>query len=128
MAKSKEEEKKVLIVVRPAKRGFIVEVPGSGNLYPCMDAQGIGDAVIEILEDPDQEGMEFEAPAPKREPRRSQAAPPSAEEAEDEGPEEREPEPRGGQGREGWTAGDELMVNLLGTAAEKLRNLSWRGK
>lgn len=130
MAKSKEQAKQVLIVVRPAKRGFIVEVAGSGQLYPCMDAEGIGEAVIEILADPDQESMEFEsaAPEPKAEPRRRQAAPPSAEDEGAEEPEGEEPHDYGRSTPEGWTAGDELMVKLLGSAAEKLRNMSWRGK
>lgn len=126
MPKSKEQAKQVLIVVRPAKRGFIVGAAGSDNLYPCMDAASIGEAVIEILEDPEQESMEFEAEpaAPKAEPRARRQAAPSAPEAQDEEDDEHRDE--GGQ-REGWTPGDELMVSLLGQAAQKLRGISgWR--
>lgn len=130
MPKSKEKPKQVLIVVTPAKRGYLVEVAGSGQPYPCLDAEGIGEAIIEILEDPDQESMELEAPQAQASSSREQQSAPEAPEEEAEAEPDRAPPPRDdGDRPEGWTAGDELLVGVLGGAAERLRNFSrWRGK
>lgn len=131
MTKSKELPKQVLIIVKPAKRGFIVQAANSDQLYPCLDAEGMGEAIIEILEDPDQASMEFAPPEapPKAESKgsRASAGAQGAEETEDED-EDRGPPPGEDASRpEGWTAGDELLVGLLGNATAKLRNFSrWR--
>ena len=131
MPKSKELPKQVLIIVKPAKRGFIVQAAGTDQLYPCLDAEGMGEAIIEILEDPDQASVEYAAPEPaaRTKPRgRGQSA--GAECAEDSEVEEEDdgPPPEEDKSRpEGWTAGDELLVGLLGNATAKLRNFSrWR--
>lgn len=128
MPKSVDPKKQVLIIVKPAKRGYIVQAAGSDEQYPCLDAEGMGEAIIEILEDPDQASMEFEAP--KEEPKAAPKAKKKAEAADDEPQEDerRPPPPDDLEDRpEGWTAGDELLVGLLGGAMDRARRFSrWR--
>jgi hypothetical protein len=128
MPKSQDKPKQVLIIVKPGKRGYIVEAAGSGQPYPCLDAEGIGEAVIEILEDPEQDSVEFEAaePAPSKQPRRQAAAEEEPEEPEEE-PEVHHRDDDGGPKPEGWTAGDELLIGLIGSGVDRLRRASkWR--
>jgi len=131
MTKSKEPPKEVLIIVKPAKRGFIVQAAGTDQLYPCLDAEGMGEAIIEILEDPDQASMEYAPSEPaqkgKSKARGQSAGAQSAEDHEAEEEDDSPPPQEDGSRPEGWTAGDELLVGLLGNATSKLRNFSrWR--
>jgi len=134
MTNSKEKPKQVLIVVRAARKGYIVEAAGGGDPYPCLEAQDIGEAIIEILDDPEQVSMELEAPsakakAPKASKSRAKA---KAHESEDDDEEledaEDDSEAEEQHSKpEGWSAGDELILNLLGSAQSKLRGMSgWR--
>lgn len=112
--------KPVLIMIKRGRRGYIVEAAGGGDPYPCLEASDIGEAVIEILEDPEQQTVEFTAP----EPEKIEAAPP-VEESEDSEGEDEGPGPRPNNVRpNGWTAGDELLVGLAGSLLSKARKFS----
>ena len=118
-----KKPKQVLVMVKPAKRGYIVEAAGSGQPYPCLTPEDIGEAVIEILNDPNQASAEFVASGP--EATNSEPQKESRRVVEEEVEEEYEPEQEDRPA--GWTAGDELLVNMLGQGVERLRNMSkWR--
>jgi len=116
-SKQKEPNQQVMFLVRRGKRGYIVEAAG-GDPYPCLDASDIGDAVIEILDDPDQPAVEAAAPE-LEEPK---ARPPQSEAYEED--EEHEPERERNVRPNGWTAGDELLVGLAGSLLNKARKFS----
>jgi hypothetical protein len=114
-------------MVRHAKRGFLVEVAGAEppQVYPCLTASDIGEAIVEILEDPDREEVQFTAPepeAPEEAPRKKQAAQEVEEEEEDgdyEGGSDYHPA--------GWSAADELALKFFGAVTDKARKISsWR--
>lgn len=110
-----DPNKQVLILVRRGKRGYIVEAAGSNDPYPCLEASDIGEAVIEILEDPSQQTAEYAAPEPEKgtaEPEQ-EAAPPQGD----------APSP-GGARPSGWTAGDEMIVGLAGNLLQRARKFS----
>ncbi len=115
----KQDQKQVLILVRRGKRGYIVEAAGSSDPYPCLEASDIGEAVIEILEDPDQQSVEYTTPVPDGAAAR-EAGPNSS--ADEGATEEGEP---GSAGRpRGWTAGDEIIVGLASNFLQKARKFS----
>ena len=112
-----DPNKQVLILVRRGKRGYIVEAAGSNDPYPCLEASDIGEAVIEILEDPSQNTVEYAAPEPEKsatEPEREAAPPPP--QGEGSSP--------GGARPSGWTAGDEMIVGLAGNLLQRARKFS----
>lgn len=138
MPKSENNKKQVLLVVRHGKRGYIVEVAGSGEPYPCLTAEDVGEAVIEILDDPDQVSMEFgdtatpaatatAAPTPQ-----APGDPSDGVVADDGGEDFADPPPSARPSEappEGWTAGDELIMGVLGGLADRMRKASaWRTK
>ncbi len=112
----KDPNNQVMILVRRGKRGYIVEAAGSNDPYPCLNASDIGEAVIEILDDPNQKTVEYSAPeANKR----------SAEPEEDTSRPEPEDGPTpGGSRPSGWTAGDEMIVGLAGNLLQRARKFS----
>jgi hypothetical protein len=118
MPKSNEsvDNRPVLITVRQSKRGYIVESAGSNDPYPCKDSDDIGEAIIDILNDPDTQRME-DAGAP--EPPRSRS---SGDEEEYE-EEEYDPQPNPGAAN----TADEILAGALSMLLEKGRKLSHRG-
>lgn len=125
MPKPEKEQKQVLIIVRHGKRGYIVQAAGSEDPYPCLSAEDVGEAVLEILADPEQPSMAFEEPAPEPEPQQAARDP---EDGQPAGDGFQNPPPPQEDRPAGWTAGDELLVGLFGNAVQKLRNASWRNK
>lgn len=117
--KQNNSKKQVMFLIRRGKRGYIVEAAGSGEPYPCLTAADIGEAVIEMLDDPNQKSVEAVAPEPDRAERSSAGAPPEPERGS-----EPEPPPRGNVRPNGWTAGDELLVGLAGNLLSKARKFS----
>jgi len=107
-----DPNKQVLILVRRGKRGYIVEAAGSNDPYPCLEASDIGEAVIEILEDPAQQTVEYAAP----EPEKGSAERDAPSQAEDPAPSGARPS--------GWTAGDEMIVGLAGNLLQRARKFS----
>lgn len=112
----KDSSKQVLILVRHGKRGYIVEAAGSKDPYPCLEAQDVGEAVLEILNDPDQQTVEYAAPEP------GEAETSSEEPKRAPGPDEGS---RTNEGRpENWTAGDEMIIGLAGNLLQRARKFS----
>jgi hypothetical protein len=124
MTDSSKNDKAVLILVRPAKRGYLVEAVGSGETYPCLTEADIGEAAIEILKDPNVAAAEFSPP-----PAEETASAPEGDGVV-EGPDGYDEYDGDDNVRpNGWTAGDELAMNLIGSAADRLRKFSsWRNK
>jgi hypothetical protein len=122
MPKSDKNTKRVLVEVRHGKRGYIVQALGSEEPYACATAEDVGEALIEILEDPDQPSMEVEAPEEQEVQAES--------ESEDYEPEPQHAPPPPPENRPGnWTAGDELLMSAFGGLVDKLRKQSeWRRK
>jgi hypothetical protein len=117
------DHRPVLILVRPTRRGYIVEAAGSNDPFACKDGDDIGEAIIEILNDPETDRVSEEAAAESRNARARASAP----EPEDEGDEEEyEPAPDGGGGT---TSADDIIAGALHMLLEKGRKASsWRSK
>jgi hypothetical protein len=131
MGKNAKDNKQVLIMVRRGRRdSFFVEVAGSGDPYPCMTAEDIGETIIEIMNDPKVTSASFEsaAPGPEPEPDRpkrekkakANKAPPKQEAKSN--PFQASPEFED----LGLSATDELTVNLISKIIDKARQLSDR--
>ena len=118
MSNNKKTSKKVLILIREGKRGYIVEPAGGGDPYPCLNAEDIGEAILEIFADPDQPSAEYAAPEPEPAKRRARV------EEDDEDDDYDEPRSSGGGRPNGWSEGDELLVGLAGNLLEKARKFS----
>lgn len=117
----------VLIMARHGKRGYLIEVAGSEppQVYPCLTEEDIGEAIVEILNDPDRESVEFTAP------KLDAASVPSRVEVEvsdEEGDEDEEVYEQDDEYHPpGWSATDELAMNLFGAITDKARKISrWR--
>lgn len=119
MAKEKKtiDNRPILISVRPTKRGYIVEAAGSDEPYPCKDSDDIGEAVLDILNDPDTERMED---APSRGQTRTRS---HEEEDEDDDEEEYEPPPSAASAN----TADDILAGALSMLLEKGRKISHRG-
>ena len=124
-------EQPVLILVRRGRkgRGFIVSPADSNDPIPCSTIQDLGEAVEEILNDPEQARVDVD----------SQGQPRFSEEPDDFDTEEEEGEAdeagpsQGPTGRSGFAPPpgfdpkDELMFQLAGMGLDKLRDISsWR--
>jgi hypothetical protein len=130
MGKNAKDNKQVLIMVRRGRRdSFFVEVAGSGDPYPCMSAEDIGETIMEIMNDPNVPSASFSAqPEPEakaEEPKRKKK--PSGQKASSD---ER---PAGSPFRAspefedlGLSATDELAANLIGKLINKAREVSNR--
>jgi hypothetical protein len=111
----------ILISVRPSKRGYIVEAAGSNDPYPCKDADDIGEAVLDILNDPDTPRMED---GPTHAPR-SASPRDAAEEDDDEDEWEDDYDPPPSRG--GGNTADDIIAGALSMLLEKGRKISHRG-
>jgi hypothetical protein len=58
-----QEEDSIIIMVQKSRRGYAVSAVGAEEKFHCRDAAAIGDAVLDILEDPAAPRAEIEEPA-----------------------------------------------------------------
>jgi hypothetical protein len=97
-----------------------------------MSATDIGEAILEILEDPNREPIEYTPPTDPTSERFSSSPTPGAmvtrdPEPEPEGEEYEVEEEDDGYRPNGWDAGDELAMRLFGAVTDKARKISrWR--
>jgi hypothetical protein len=109
----------VLILVRPTRRGFIVEAAGSDDPYACKDSDDIGEAVLEILQDPEVDRVSEDASAPTHKARAREVH------------EDADPEPSEASDHHedvgGPSTADDLLAGALSMLLEKGRKASsWR--
>jgi hypothetical protein len=117
----------VLILARHGKRGYLIEVAGAEppQVYPCLSEEDIGGAIVEILNDPDRETVQFTAP----EPAPSRAGPRKGAQLEEVEYDDDDDDDADGYHPPGWSASDELAMNLFGALTDKARKISnWRNK
>ena len=64
-----QDQDTVIISVRRARRGVVVQVVGSDEKFQCSEARSIGEAILDILEDPSTPRAEFDEMKTERFPR-----------------------------------------------------------
>ena len=106
MADKIDTDDPVLIIVARGRkgRGYIVTPADSDTPFPCMSAEDVGEAIIEILDDPEQQRVKANTVGQKSEKQEEASAsggeekPPPEPEPQDEEEEEYEenPYPQGG--------------------------------